>query len=229
MSRTKPILTRREALFSSIALVTGIGLGPFVYQWYKPAKQVDLPDPAAQSAAVMSSIRMDLSGLGPGELTTAVWQDKPVFALRRDGAMLRDIDNMSDFLKDPYRDDESNDQPNSRNNHRSSNIEYLIVIGQCTHSDCDLEYRPDHMFTDIPINPTPKGGFFCTCDSSVYDLAGRVLKGDSPAELNLEVPPYFYTSEHGVIVGTHGFPEFIPPHLMLESEWESHKKWMEFK
>lgn len=228
MSRTNPTLTRREALFSSVALVAGIGLGPFVYQWFESTKPAHQAEPKAHSAELMSSIRMDLSSLAPGELARAVWRDQPIFALRRNEAMLRDIENMEDFLKDPYRRDKTNDQAYSRNGHRSRKYEYLIVIGKCTHSDCDLEYRPDHRFTDVPINPKPRGGFFCTCDSSVYDLAGRVLKGDSPADLNLEVPPHFYTSEHGVIVGAHGFLDLIPPHLMLETEWENHTKWMEF-
>ncbi len=40
-----------------------------------------------------------------------------------------------------------------------------------------------------------KGGFYCPCHGSLFDLAGRVYK-NKPAPDNLEVPPYKFLSRH---------------------------------
>ncbi|EDN65630.1 ubiquinol-cytochrome c reductase, iron-sulfur subunit [Beggiatoa sp. PS] len=45
-----------------------------------------------------------------------------------------------------------------------------------------------------------KGGFFCPCHGSSFDLAGRVYQG-VPAPTNLVVPPYTYLSETRILVG----------------------------
>jgi ubiquinol-cytochrome c reductase iron-sulfur subunit len=45
-----------------------------------------------------------------------------------------------------------------------------------------------------------KGGFFCPCHGSKFDLSGRVFKG-MPAPTNLEVPPYYFASDTKLIVG----------------------------
>ena len=45
-----------------------------------------------------------------------------------------------------------------------------------------------------------KGGFFCPCHGSKFDLAGRVFKG-VPAPSNLEVPPHTYLSDTRLLIG----------------------------
>ena len=45
-----------------------------------------------------------------------------------------------------------------------------------------------------------KGGFFCPCHGSKFDLAGRVFKG-SPAPTNLIVPPHKYLDENTIVIG----------------------------
>ena len=42
------------------------------------------------------------------------------------------------------------------------------------------------------FDPDWKGGFFCPCHKSRFDMAGRVYQG-VPAPTNLEVPPYHFT------------------------------------
>jgi len=39
-----------------------------------------------------------------------------------------------------------------------------------------------------------KGGFFCPCHGSKFDLAGRVYK-NVPATTNMAVPPYKYVDD----------------------------------
>ncbi len=64
----------------------------------------------------------------------------------------------------------------------------LIVLGVCTHLGC------------VPIaNAGDYNGWFCPCHGSHYDGSGRIRRG--PAPLNLEVPPYKFTSEDKVLIG----------------------------
>jgi ubiquinol-cytochrome c reductase iron-sulfur subunit len=62
-------------------------------------------------------------------------------------------------------------------------------------------YRPDIGPADLGADW--KGGFFCPCHGSKFDFAGRVYKG-VPAPVNLEVPPYYYTSDTRIVVGLDG-------------------------
>ena len=48
-----------------------------------------------------------------------------------------------------------------------------------------------------------KGGFFCPCHGSKFDLAGRVFSG-APAPTNLEVPPYQFLGETTILIGDDG-------------------------
>ncbi len=73
-----------------------------------------------------------------------------------------------------------------------------MVIGLCTHLGCSPSYvtRED----EHQLGPDWKGGFFCPCHGSRFDLAGRVYK-DVPAPLNLLVPPYQYLSDARLLIG----------------------------
>jgi ubiquinol-cytochrome c reductase iron-sulfur subunit len=53
------------------------------------------------------------------------------------------------------------------------------------------------------MGPDWKGGFFCACHGSRFDLAGRVYKG-VPAPTNLVVPPHQYLSKDVILIGVDG-------------------------
>ncbi len=76
--------------------------------------------------------------------------------------------------------------------------EVLVLVGICTHLGCSPTFRPDVAPADL--GPAWKGGFFCPCHGSRFDLAGRVYKG-VPAPSNLEVPSYRYLSDTRVLIG----------------------------
>jgi ubiquinol-cytochrome c reductase iron-sulfur subunit len=51
-----------------------------------------------------------------------------------------------------------------------------------------------------PFDPDWKGGFYCPCHKSRYDLAGRVFQG-VPAPKNLPVPPYHFIDDSTIQIG----------------------------
>jgi ubiquinol-cytochrome c reductase iron-sulfur subunit len=59
-------------------------------------------------------------------------------------------------------------------------------------------YRPEPGAPDL--GPDWRGGFYCPCHGSKFDLAGRVFK-NVPAPLNLEVPQHTYLSDTRLLIG----------------------------
>ena len=77
-------------------------------------------------------------------------------------------------------------------------LKTLTTVGFCTNLGCSPTFRPEVAPHDLGENW--KGGFFCPCHGSWFDLAGRVYKG-VPAPTNLEVPPYRYVNDTQIIIG----------------------------
>ena len=63
---------------------------------------------------------------------------------------------------------------------------------------CSPSFRPEAPAPEIDSDW--KGGFFCPCHGSKFDLAGRVYKG-VPAPLNMAIPPYRYETETRIVIG----------------------------
>ena len=51
-----------------------------------------------------------------------------------------------------------------------------------------------------PYDPEWKGGFYCPCHKSRYDISGRVFQG-VPAPANLVVPPYKFVNDKQILIG----------------------------
>ena len=153
--------------------------------------------PSAKSKAIGAPVEVDISQLKPGERKIVKWQGKPVWILRRDEAMLSDLSILNDKLTDPASD--SSAQPDyAKNEYRSREDEYLVVLGICTHLGCS----PSFVLKGGDNSPVAdwKGGFFCPCHGSLFDLAGRVYKG-FPAPTNLAIPPYKFISASRLLIG----------------------------
>ena len=162
---------------------------PFVKSW----------NPSAKAKAAGAPVTADLSGLELGQQMVVEWRGKPVWVVRRSKEALSDLDKVAGNLSDP----ESNDsvQPEfAKNKFRTpeGKEEYIILVGICTHLGCSPLYRPEVAPADLGQNW--RGGFFCPCHGSTYDMAGRVYKS-VPAPINLEVPPYKYISDNVVVIG----------------------------
>ncbi len=183
---------RRRMLLAATAAVGGIGAiyvaTPFVLSM----------DPSAKAKAAGAPIDIDISKLQPGQLMTVEWRGKPVWVLRRNEAMLKGMASISSQLRDAGSDELSQQPHYAKNKHRSINPEYMVMVGICTHLGCSPTYRPE--FAPPDLGPEWKGGFFCPCHGSRYDLAGRVFAG-MPAPSNLVVPPYHYVSTTRLLVG----------------------------
>jgi len=153
--------------------------------------------PSAKTKAIGGPIEADISGLKPGEMQIEKWRGKPVWILRRSEESVAELSGMSDMLRDP--DSEVEQQPEyAKNEYRSVKPEYLVVVGLCTHLGCSPKYRTKD--DSEGLGADWKGGFFCPCHGSKFDLAGRVYKG-VPAPANLVVPKYQFINETIILIG----------------------------
>ncbi|HHC71423.1 MAG TPA: ubiquinol-cytochrome c reductase iron-sulfur subunit [Thiotrichales bacterium] len=154
--------------------------------------------PSARARAAGAPVEADISKLEPGQLIRVQWRGQPVWILKRTEQMLKDLESLVDSLNDPNSDVEDQQPSYAKNKYRSIKPEILVAIGICTHLGCSPTYRPEVAPEDL--GPEWKGGFFCPCHGSRFDLAGRVYKG-VPAQLNLKIPPHRYLSDSVILVG----------------------------
>lgn len=182
---------RRHFLTAAATVVGGAGVIATAIPF------VSTLSPSAKTKAVGGPIEVDISGLKLGERMVEKWRGKPVWILRRSEESLADLSGMTDILRDP--ESEVEQQPEyAKNEHRSVNPEYLVVIGLCTHLGCSPNYLARNEANDFGADW--KGGFFCPCHGSKFDLAGRVYKG-VPAPANLVVPKYQFISKSKILIG----------------------------
>ncbi len=183
---------RRRLLVAAAGVMGGVGAGyvatPFILSMH----------PSERVKAAGAPVEVDIANIKPGELMTVEWRGKPVWILRRDSGMLDDLQKLADELRDPNSEENTQQPTYAKNFNRSLNPEYLVVIGICTHLGCAPTFRPDKAPNDL--GSQWKGGFFCPCHGSRYDLAGRVFKG-VPAPSNLVVPPHRFITDNRILIG----------------------------
>ena len=183
--------SRRRFLTTAATVVGGVGAVaaavPFVSNM----------NPSAKTKAIGAPVEVDISKLEPGDRMIEKWQGKPVWILRRTGEMLKDISSLNDKVSDPTSDNSA--QPDyAKNEFRAREDEFLVVIGICTHLGCSPNFVMKEEGDSIDADW--KGGFFCPCHGSRFDLAGRVFKG-VPAPRNLVIPPYKFISPTRLLIG----------------------------
>jgi ubiquinol-cytochrome c reductase iron-sulfur subunit len=184
--------SKRRFLTAATTVVGGVGVGfvavPFLKSW----------NPSAKALSAGAPVEVDISKLQPGQQLKVLWRKKPVWIVRRTEENLKDLPGLNDQLADP--NSEVPQQPEYiKGVARSIKDEYLVLVGICTHLGCSPSYLPEIAPTTISQEEW-KGGFFCPCHGSSFDLAGRVYAG-VPAPKNLEVPPHSYLSETSLIIG----------------------------
>lgn len=180
---------RRRFLVGATSVVGAAGaVGvavPFVASW----------NPSAKAKAAGAPVKANLGKIEPGGMITVEWRGQPVYIVRRTEEALAGLTQIEPKLSDPH--SERPQQPEyAKNQFRSINKEFLIVVGICTHLGCAPKFKPEPGSIDNEWT----GGFYCPCHGSKFDLAGRVYSG-VPAPSNLVVPKHRYDSKNVVVIG----------------------------
>ena len=159
-------------------------------------------NPSARARAAGAPVEVDISKLQSGEHIIVEWQGKPVWILRRSEQNMKDLEGLAGKLADP--NSEAQQQPAYATNlYRSyeQRSDIVVLVGICTHLGCSPTFRPELAAADLGADW--KGGFYCPCHGSTFDLAGRVFAG-VPAPTNLVIPPYQYLGDSVIMVGDDG-------------------------
>lgn len=185
---------RRRLLTAGAGVVGAVGAIAMV------VPLVSSMSPSARAKAAGAPVEIDISKLESGQRVIVEWRGKPVWVLKRTPALLEGLEAVEGSLRDVESD--SSDQPEyAKNAYRSIKPEVLVMVGICTHLGCSPTYRPEVAPADL--GDDWKGGFFCPCHGSRFDIAGRVYKG-VPAPTNLEVPPHYYITDSRILIGADG-------------------------
>jgi ubiquinol-cytochrome c reductase iron-sulfur subunit len=193
MAEEKTDRSKRRFLVAATSVAGGLAAGasavPFVASM--------LPSERAKAAG--APVEADISQLAPGEMMRVEWRGKPVWIVRRTKQMLESVRENDGKVADPKSERRPEfTPPYARNEYRSIRPEYLVVVGICTHLGCSpvdkFKAQPE------PFESDWKGGFYCPCHGSLFDLAGRVYK-NKPAPDNLPVPPHRYLSDTRLLIG----------------------------
>lgn len=193
MSEDTHDASRRKALVTVTTAASGIAVigaaTPFLASL----------GPSERAKAAGAPVEVHVAPIRPGELHTVEWRGRPVWILRRTEEMVRQLHAMEVLLSDPASNVRSQQPDYARNRERSIKLDVLVTVALCTHLGCIPTYYPK----PDSIQPGWRGGFYCPCHGSKFDLAGRVYRG-SPAPTNLLIPPHRYLSESVVRIGDDG-------------------------
>ena len=184
--------TRRNLVVATSVVGGAAGIGVAL-----PFAASMLPSERAKAAG--APVEADIGNLAPGEMTRVEWRGKPVLIVRRTQEMLETVKQSEGRVADPKSERKKELTPEyARNEFRSIKPEYLVVVGICTHLGCSpvdkFKAQAEAFEADW------KGGFYCPCHGSLFDLAGRVYK-NKPAPDNLEVPPHKFLSDSKIVIG----------------------------
>lgn len=188
---------RRRFLTVTTAVVGAGGVAfaavPFVKSWLPSAKALNAGAP----------VTVDISKLEDGQMlklgsNVPQWRGQPIWIVKRTPAILEALPSQNDQLRDPDSNVTEQQPEYAKNGFRSIKPEILVLVGICTHLGCSPLFEPE-------IKPQPfdghwKGGFFCPCHGSRFDMAGRVYQG-VPAPTNLKVPPYKFLDDRHIVIG----------------------------
>jgi len=192
----EPVNTgRRRFLTATTAVVGAVGAGfaavPFIKSW----------NPSERAKQAGAPITVDISALEVGQRLMSEWRGQPIWVVRRSPAVLEALPTLDDQLRDPMSENPEQ-QPEyvlEGDPHlRSIKPEVSVLVGLCTHLGCSPEMKAE--IRPEPFDPNWKGGYFCPCHKSKFDMSGRVYEG-VPAPTNLVVPPHHYVDDNTLVIG----------------------------
>ena len=186
---------RRRFLTATTAVVGAVGAGfaavPFIKSW----------NPSARAKLAGAPVNADITGLAEGQRLILEWRGQPIWIVRRSKAILDVLPTLDAKLRDP-KSENADQQPEyikkANPELRSLKPEISVLVGLCTHLGCSPELKAE--IRPEPFDPEWKGGYFCPCHKSRFDMAGRVFQG-VPAPTNLVVPPHYYENDTTIVIG----------------------------
>jgi len=199
MSETEPLASvqapedpsRRRLLGAATGVVGAVGVGAAAWPFLATLR------PSDKAKVIGAPVEVYIGTLEPGQITRVQWRGQTIGIMRRTESMLAELPSLNGRLRDPESDIAQ--QPSyAQNEYRSIRPDILVVNMHCTHLGCIPRVIPE--VGAQPFDENWKGGFFCPCHRSMFDLAGRVYTG-VPAVLNLLVPPYSFSDEEHVVIG----------------------------
>ncbi len=182
---------RRKFLLAATSTVGAAGFGaavwPFLRAW----------QPSARARASGAPVRVEIGQLMEGQLVTFGWRGRPIFVVKQDAETMAGLKTPESYIADPTSD--ASEQPEyAKNWHRSRREDVTVLVGLCTHLGCSPKFVGQA--SPQPFDNAWKGGFFCPCHGSKFDLLGRVYSG-VPAPTNLSVPPHYFEGPNTIVVG----------------------------
>ena len=183
---------RRRFLTATTAVVGAVGAGfvavPFIKSW----------NPSERAKLAGAPITADISALEEGQRIILEWRGQPIWIVRRSQAVLQALPTLDDMLRDPNSENPEQQPEYANNELRSIKPEVSVLVGLCTHLGCSPEMVAQ--IAPQPFDAEWKGGYFCPCHKSKFDMAGRVFQG-VPAPTNLVVPPHHYVDDTTIVIG----------------------------
>ena len=183
---------RRRFLTATTAVVGAVGAGfaavPFIKSW----------NPSAEAKLAGAPVTADLTGLQEGQRLVLEWRGQPIWIVKRSKAVLDALPTLDANLRDPQSENLDQQPAYIKGETRSLKPEISVLVGLCTHLGCSPEMAAE--IKPEPYDPNWKGGYFCPCHKSRFDMAGRVFQG-VPAPTNLVVPPHYYENDTTIVVG----------------------------
>ncbi len=183
---------RRRFLTATTAVVGAVGAGfaavPFIKSW----------NPSTRAKLAGAPVTADITGLQEGQRLIMEWRGQPIWIVKRSKAMLEALPTLDARLRDPESKNTDQQPEYIKGEARSIKPEISVLVGLCTHLGCSPEMAAE--IKPEPYDPDWKGGYFCPCHKSRFDMAGRVFQG-VPAPTNLVVPPHHYENDTTIIIG----------------------------
>ncbi|BDU17593.1 ubiquinol-cytochrome c reductase iron-sulfur subunit [Lysobacter auxotrophicus] len=183
---------RRRFLTATTAVVGAVGAGfvavPFIKSW----------NPSTRAKLAGAPVTADISALEEGQRLILEWRGQPIWIVKRSKAILDALPTLDAQLRDPKSENKDQQPAYITGELRSIKPEISVLVGLCTHLGCSPEMKAE--IRPEPFDPEWKGGYFCPCHKSRFDMAGRVFQG-VPAPINLLVPPHHYENDTTIIIG----------------------------
>ncbi|MEZ5544752.1 MAG: ubiquinol-cytochrome c reductase iron-sulfur subunit [Lysobacteraceae bacterium] len=183
---------RRRFLTATTAVVGGAGAAMAAIPFLKTLQ------PSARAKVAGAPVTEDISKLEVGQRLLSQWRGQPIWIIRRTPEQLAALPQQDGRLRDPNSDNPEQQPEYAKNPYRSIKPEILVLVGTCTHLGCSPTFFPE--LVPEPFDSEWKGGFYCPCHNSRFDLAGRVYQS-VPAPTNLKVPPYRFLDDNHIEIG----------------------------